>query len=1348
MTLRAGVRIGALTGLVALMTVAVQAAEPPAQFDPATMIRASEVKPGMRGTARSVFRGVEITEFGVEVLGIIPKTNLGGDLVLIRVLDGPVVERGCGIIGGMSGSPVTIDGRLLGAVAYTWSFEKEPIGGVTPIESMLDAYVDPKEAEQTAAQPVPLHGRQLTRARIAAPGETQAFADPRTINMVPVGLMTCAGLGRQTFGDFAELMQGYGIEPVQGPGGMAEAVETELAPGSAVSVDLVRGDFEISMIGTVTYRSGDSILAFGHPMMQLGPVDVPMATAYIHEFIPTYNRTDKLGSTMEVVGALRSDGAWSVGGLVGPAAETVPIDITVTDETTGRKRAYHCDAAKEKTLTQAMVSASIGSALEAGFRPSGEGTAQVSFEVEGDRGARVRRHNTHWDQGSVAAACTREIGTTLYVLRQNPFEPQGPARVTVDISVSAENRAASIEEVYTDETVAKAGEKLTVHVVLRPWDGQPFEKVIELPLPDDLERGQMRLGICGGEYAYTMRNRLGLLLPDFDDLPSLLQDIEKTEYNNQLFVAAALPNDGLGVGKYLLHRLPSSISGILGSSRTTNLSGGKEEVSKLLDCDYVVLGQAYLSLGTEDKTGARAATPSPSAPGAPAGGPPAVSTLTSGPAPAAHINMLTAPPLDCAAVRAVQNWPRSHTVGAQPVAAEAPNGKSEEETEPAEEEGEDEAAEEPDEGALTRQPAEWRQAEEKDFAEGEAEGLAIRSDGTLVVADKLAGDWLLEPQRGLWAVAGAEDGSAYFGTGKDGRVCKFIEGAEPTVVCETGQLGVHALAFSGGKLYAGTVPDGKLYRIDPAQPGAGEVVATFANRYIWALLPDGNGGVYVGTGSEGRIEHVVASGETTLLAELPAQHVLCLAALGEDLLAGTAENGVVYRVKRTGEFTALYDAEDPAVTGVAVTAAGDVYACTSQKGFVVRITPGKEPREVLKLDKYAATSMAVVGETVYVGTTDDGEILSVTGPEHSAVVGKVKASEVSCLAVAGTRLVAGAANPGRLAILDTGAPASGTFESAVLDAARSARWASLLWSGDVSDGGKLEVQARVGWTADPDDGTWGPWSSPFPRAEARKTDLPPSRYIQYRITMERAAGGQSPVFRSLVLKYLAANRKPELTVTDPKDGAAVSGKHKFSWSSKDDDEDKLRYAVYMRPNGEQGWKLLKDDLEDAEYEWDTKADGVPEGVVAVRIVVTDALSNPGEGLEDEAIVFPVVVDNTAPRFQQHGDAVVGEDKTVELQGSAWDEASAIVGMEYRVGEEGAWKSIAAKDGLLDTSGEGFDLKLGPLDPGEQKITIRVRDAAGNKTDTVITVTIPGEPKAEEKPGEGTTGGPDDPRAVG
>ena len=1346
MTLRIMAGTGAALLVVALLGGgnSLGHADLPARFDSRTMIPVAEVKSGMKGTAKTVFRGVEITEFGIEVIGVLPKFDLGGDLVLIRALDGPLIERGSGVVGGMSGSPVYLDGRLLGAIAYSWSFEKEPIGGVTPMESMLSAYVEKPpaevEASATSRDPVVLHGRRLTFARVAGCGDAP-FADAHTINVVPVGLLSCSGLSRQSLADVSEFFEPYGLQPVAGPGALEEPVKTELVPGAAVSVELMRGDFSSSMIGTVTYRDGDSLLLFGHPFMQLGAVDMPMATAYIHDFIPSYARSDKMGSAMEMVGSLRIDGGWSVGGLLGPVAEMVPIEVSVGDEATGRKRTFHAEVARDENITQSLVSMAIANSVDAGFRPMGEGTARVRFEVEGQRGAKVVRENTYWDRSSIAMACTREVSSTIYVLRRNPFDPQEPARVKMGISISEENSSAAIEEVYTDETVAKAGEKLTVHVVLRPWDGRPFEKVVELDMPEDLARGTMRIGVCGGERAYAMRSRLGLLQRDFHDLPSIIKDIQETEFNNQLFVGAALPNTAVGVAQYLLHRLPSSIARIMSASRTTDVRGGKEEASKLLDCDEVILGQHFLTLATEDKTGARATTPPPTAPKTtpPSGSssPTRATTRVATGALAGRANPMTAPPLPWAERMVSRAWPVEGP-DVRPVVAPAEDGPpSADRPRKAAKKGEPPPAppppspdEEEDEGALARSLSEWRQSTEEEFKEGETDGIAIRSDGALYVAVKKGESWQTEEHRGVWSIAVVDGGPVYFGTGKDGRVYKVDPGGDPELLHETRELAVQALALSDGRLYAGTIPNGKLFRIDPSDPKAAEAVADLPDDYIWALVPDGNGGVYAGTGSDGRIYHVAADGTSRVLAALPAQHVLCLARLGEDLLAGTAESGVVYRVAPDGSFEAIYDDEQPAVTGLAVTEGGEVYACTASKGHVVRITPGKEPITVLKLEKHAATAMVAIGDTAYVGTDDDGKVLAVLGPDRHAVVAETEASEVSCLAAGGSWLLAGAANPGRLEALDTAAESSGTFESAVLDTERVARWGSLLWTGEIPEGASVDVQVRVGSTADPDDGTWNGWSYSYPVSSSSRVLAPAARFFQYRVRISKNDGVDSPLFRSLLLKYLPANQKPEIKLTAPLAGAAISGKYSIEWEGSDPDDDTLRYTVYYRADGSDEWQRLEQDVEEAEYEWDTTEEEIEEGTVAVRVVGTDALSNPGDSLEQESISSLVLIDNTPPELWKEGEPNVADDRTVRINGTASDSASPIVSVEYRVGAEGKWHTGRPADGVFDGPIEKFEVRTPPLEPGQHVVTVRIRDAAGNKQDTELPAVIPGEEKEE------------------
>ena len=1345
--------VAALAG--SLLSAAGAGTQPSAHFNPATMMRTSEVRLGMKGIGKTVFQGVTISDFDIEVLGVVPKFNAGDDVVLVRVTTGPLCTRECGVVGGMSGSPVYVGGKLIGAVAFTWPFEKEPVAGVTPIESMLKGYVETeaKPAEKSArapSSPLVLHGRTLTAARIAAVGETRPFADEHTINLVPVGALTCSGYSREALANLGELTAPYGMEPIQGPGTMDKPVKADLVPGAAVSVELQRGDFSVSLIGTVTYRDGDKLLCFGHPFMQLGPVDLPVATAYIHEFIPSYQRTDKIGSAMELVGSLKEDGAWSVGGVVGPVAKMVPVDVAVTDEGTGRRHQYHVEVARQKSITQALIAMSVSNAIEAGFRPAGEGTARVSYEVEGERGAKVKRDNIHWDSGSIAAACTRELASTIYVLRRNPFEPQEPSRVRMELSLSGENRAAAVEEVYTDQTVAKAGEKVTVHVILRPWNGKPFEKVVELPLPEDLERGNLRIGICGGEAAYNMRGRLGLVQPDFHDLPSIIADMEKTELNNQLFVAAALPNTTLGEAQYILHRLPSSIIGMMGDSQSTDVTTGKEEVAKLVDCDQVVLGQEMLTMDTEDRTGARGGggagaarkpapkpTPTPPRPEEP------MAALAARVRPtAAHpLNPVTAPPLAWAEQILARCWPAAAASGdassdpsgdtGKGAPAEKPGAKEgEPTTETPEEPKEEKEEKQEDKGPLARELSEWRQSTKDDFQAGKAEGIAIRSDGTLFVADQKTQAVDTEQRRSVWAVAAAPEGPVYVGLGKDGRIYRLGDDQKLDLLAQTGELSVHALAVNGGLLYAGTIPHGKLYKIDLSKPDSVQLLAALPESYIWALLPDGKDGLFVGTGSAGKLYHVSAQGEVKLLADLPAQHVLCLARLGDDLLAGTAENGVVFRVKPSGQFESIYQDDDGAVTGVAVTASGEAYACTSDSGHIVRLTPGKERTIVLDLKDKAATSMVALGDMIYVGTSDDGKLLAILGPDRIAVIGKVEASDVSCLAAAGKRVVVGSANPGHVEVLDTAARAEGSFVSAVLDAERPARWGMLRWWGEAPGGASTEVRVRVGATDDPNDGTWGPWSYAYPPDMPTKVDWPPARFAQYRVEMKKADGGASPVFSALLLKYLPANQPPTTKLTAPLEGAAISGQYEIKWDASDPDGDDLRYAVYARRAGSKDWKLLADQLEEKTYKWDTKKGKDPgEGAVEVRVVASDAVASPQEPLSKETIAHSVLIDNTPPTVSREGEPQVAEDRTVTLTGTAADSASAIVSVEYQIGSKAKWLTARPVNGLFDSQVEGFVIHTDALDPREHVITIRARDAAGNKQDLNVTVVVPGDKKA-------------------
>ena len=323
--------------LPALLVFATLVATAAPEFDPATMMPVSEVQRGMTGIGKSVFQGTKIEEFGVEILGVLTAADLGGDVILARMTSGVPFDRDAGAVAGMSGSPIYIDGRLVGALALGWSFSKEPIFGITPIRQMLESLDRPKSLpEQTAESPRPpalLRDREITRARVASgtDPDAPAFADEKTIVLRPLStLVSCSGFTREGMVQAGRVLARNGLQAAPG-GGPMPGVDAELEPGAAIGVQLMSGDFDMTAVGTVTYRDGDSLIAFGHPLMQLGETDLPMTSAYIHDIVPGIQSSMKMASPLVVHGRLLQDRPWSVGGAIGEPPQMVPVSIRVRD---------------------------------------------------------------------------------------------------------------------------------------------------------------------------------------------------------------------------------------------------------------------------------------------------------------------------------------------------------------------------------------------------------------------------------------------------------------------------------------------------------------------------------------------------------------------------------------------------------------------------------------------------------------------------------------------------------------------------------------------------------------------------------------------------------------------------------------------------------------------------------------------------------------------------------------------------------------------------------------------------------------------------------------------------------
>ncbi len=1357
-----------------LLTSVAAAGEQSRFFNPQTMMPLDEIHRGMRGTLKSVYQGTTIQECNVEILGVVQKFSLGEDIVLARILDGPVVERKSGVIGGMSGSPVYINGRLVGALAFSWAFVTEPIFGITPIGSMFRAWENDDAMAQgtSASHPDPgvrLAGRWITQAQVT-PCPSAPFVDEHTIALRPVSpVLLCSGFSPEKLGILGKILEPYGLQPMAGPGALRDPVEVTLEPGASVGVQLCSGSFDISGVGTVTYREGDRLLAFGHPLLKAGKVDFPLTTAWIHDIVPALDSSNKLGSVMAPVGTLVQDTPWSVAGRLGGTPEKVPVQVQVTDADTGITRRYAFQVIQHDALTPMLVMIGTVASLDAGYDPGPCGMIRSTVTLEGTKGAKVTRRNTAYFEGAPVNELARSILEVVALYRYNIYEPQGLRAARVEVNLTRRDETAVIERVYSEQAIGKAGEPLPIHVVIRPWGGEPVDKRVVLDLPADLPATTLEVGAAGGALAGSLRSHLGLLTPDYDSLSGVLEEMERQEDSTELLVLAAGKEKGMAVGGVRLPRLPQSVQTLLSSTVPLYLSEGYAEIGAKLKTEWSLYGGALLEVPVENRRGERPTTTrheeggngeetengeegGPPAPPVPPSGGKSVLRWPGKPIGQQPFLLPEYPPRslawaasalrtdiarlvhqdsgEAAAAGKPSGEPSAeHTASGEPPEGEAAGGKrkkrpaksAEEKAEPEEKKAEEEGV-----GRVLRQPSEWVQAEADDFAEGETRGTGLASEGGLLLVPAWKQTAAL-PDKTLFAAACAPDGTLYFSSDR-GNLYR-LQGDKPQLIYRSRDFALTALAVQAdGTVLAGSTTSGTLLRVSPQ--GEAQTLAQLPVLYIWAILPAPDGSWYVGTGPQGVIFQVQPSGDFRQFVRLPVGHVLDLAWRGEQLIAATAQEGAVYLLSKDGTASLALGALGEDITSLAVDRDGNVYAGVAPGGKVFRLEKNGEFRVVYEDSDNAVYSLLATPEGVLVGTAQEGKIFLIRDPQHtSTVLVESPADFITRLvATPDGQAYALANGPGGIMTSSLNGPREGLYLSSVLDAKRLAKWGRVTWLADLAGGASLEIQCRSGNTEDPQDGSWSAWSRPLGNGEV--ISVPPARCLQYRVRLQAPTAQATALLRRLAFSYLPANQAPTLEVSKPGPADIVHGKVKISWTASDEDDDALATIVYLRPAGGP-WKKLAGPTKDTEYEWDTE--GLEPGRYDLRLVVSDQRSNPVGWLEGEALVQGLLVDNDAPNL-----VVMLADSdhptTSDVKGAAVDGGSGIVSVAWKRadddnGSEAEWFAAAPVELVFRNPVISFLIPREQIPTGVQAIIVRAIDAAGNYKDQEIQ--IPGQQAAGE-----------------
>lgn len=448
----------------------------------------ADIHAGMHGVGKTVFSGDKVEDFDVEILGILENTGPKQSLILGRLSGGPLEHTG--VLQGMSGSPVYIDGKLIGAVALAFPYSKDPIAGIRPIEEML-------RVNSLPSVPAPLRLADLRPA-------TAGFGDARMTNVAtPVSF---SGFTSTAIEQFAPQLRTLGLEPRQGISIGGAPIDrmgdpSKLQPGSMISVELMIGDMSIGADGTLTAIDGNNVYAFGHRFLSIGTTDLPFTRSEVMTLLANVNTSFKISSARELMGVISQDRDTAVTGKLGARAAMTPLDITVTQETT-QIGEYHMQIVNDRLLSPYLLQMAVFSALDSTARSTGVLSVgmQGSIEFE-NRSDAVQLRNIYATEGGAATSAALNAATTLSYVMQGGFDNLKLKRISLHLEASARKQALTIGQVYSSKREAKPGDTIDVTALLDGEDGAEIARTASYTIPSGAAPGTLYFTVCDGSQA-------------------------------------------------------------------------------------------------------------------------------------------------------------------------------------------------------------------------------------------------------------------------------------------------------------------------------------------------------------------------------------------------------------------------------------------------------------------------------------------------------------------------------------------------------------------------------------------------------------------------------------------------------------------------------------------------------------------------------------------------------------------------------------------------------------------------------------------------------------------------------
>ena len=609
----------------------------------------------------------------------------------------------------------------------------------------------------------------------------------------------------------------------------------------------------------------------------------------------------------------------------------------------------------------------------------------------------------------------------------------------------------------------------------------------------------------------------------------------------------------------------------------------------------------------------------------------------------------------------------------------------------------------------------------------------------------------------VFAVAVGPKGAVYAATAPSGSLFRIGADGKHTLLYKSDDPYIWSLAVApDGSVLAGTGPNGKLLKISP-KGKASVLVKTNADHVLSVLLaPDGS--IYAGTDKNGFLYHVDAKGKARVVYDAPESEIRALALdpKGRLHFATAATSGGApstpspssspgRTIVMSGGRPTMMPSRPSSTPSPSPSKPSAPGAKLSATNSIYRLDTDGDVTKILSLKGVAFYALAWHNGHLYAATGNDGKLYRVNG-DKAVQLADLDESQLMALAVAGKTLMAATANPGRIYRMAARHAAQGTFVSEVYDAGSRSRWGQIAWQADAPKGTTVTLAVRTGNAARPDD-SWTAWSAEL-KAPGQPIPWPAARYVQYRATLKTKSADVTATLDEVVIAYVQTNRPPEvasITIGEipkprqpsarpqpgvpapptpaPKSRPLTTKKQpatsprgpfpdgiRIAWSASDPNKDDLRYEVYFRAEDETAWKRLGERLDANYLDWDSH--NVPDGAYRVRVVASDAASNPpAQALTGERITEAFYIDNTPPTVGALA-VKVGADRKAVVSAKCTDKGSTLASAEYSV-DAGDWVTVPAADGIFDSAAETIAFTTEALDKGEHTIVVRAKDDADN-----------------------------------